>query len=45
MTEKIEIYNLKSQLIMIGDRKKFYAATKSEFKKMVRLPKKSKLSD
>jgi isopentenyldiphosphate isomerase len=42
MSEKLEIYNLKSELIKIQDRKKFYKEIKEEYKKTGKITKKVK---
>ena len=42
MGEKLEIYDLNSDLINIEDRKKFYSEIKSEFKKKVKFLEKLK---
>ncbi|MFH1789932.1 MAG: NUDIX domain-containing protein [bacterium] len=42
MSEKLEIYDLNSDLITIEDRKKFYSEIKTEFKKTGKITKKIK---
>jgi isopentenyldiphosphate isomerase len=42
MSEKLEIYDLKSELITIEDRKKFYSEIKKEFKETGKISKKVK---
>lgn len=42
MSEKLEIYNLNSELIGIKDRKKFYTEIKNEFKETGKITKKVK---